>query len=37
MGVDHAMEEKAGEMKNDDAAIEKVGAGDQGTDVRLRL
>ena len=30
MGVDHAMEEKAGEMKNDDAAIEKVGAGDQG-------
>ncbi len=30
LGVDHAMEEKAGEMKNDDAAIEKVGAGDQG-------
>ena len=30
MGVDHAMEEKAGEMENDDAAIEKVGAGDQG-------
>lgn len=30
LGVDHAMEDKAGEMKNDDAAIEKVGAGDQG-------
>ncbi|MBI5347809.1 MAG: methionine adenosyltransferase [Chloroflexi bacterium] len=30
MGVDHALEEKKGEMKNDDAAIEKVGAGDQG-------
>jgi len=28
LGVDHAMEDKAGEMK--DAAIEHVGAGDQG-------